>query len=64
MYPCSPIQNKILWKQAQSLDYYNICVIWEVESQGHQPVDILMLQEAWQCVVDRHSILRTVFIQR
>jgi len=34
----------------------------EVDFTIHQDLNILAFERAWQCVIDRHSILRTAFI--
>lgn len=60
-YPCSPIQRGILLSQAKNVKDYQVRSIWKVLTQSQ--VDLQRLQRAWQGVIDRHSILRTVFIE-
>ncbi|KAL4747877.1 hypothetical protein BDW72DRAFT_196305 [Aspergillus terricola var. indicus] len=63
IYPCSPLQEGILLSQAR-LDgegAYLYHAILRLASAGGDPN---RLRSAWQQVVDRHSILRTVFLRR
>lgn len=60
-YPCSPIQRGILLSQAKNVDDYQVCSTWKIHASSH--VDLHRLQRAWQKVVNRHSILRTFFIE-
>jgi amino acid adenylation domain-containing protein/non-ribosomal peptide synthase protein (TIGR01720 family) len=64
IYPCSPLQNGILMSQMKKPDLYNTRTIWKVlprERSGS--VDAKQIQRAWKGVVDRHSSLRTIFVQ-
>ena len=62
IYSCSPMQEGILLSQAKDHGAYDIRVISEVRcSEG--AVNNILLQAAWQEVVDRHPLLRTIFIQ-
>lgn len=60
-YPCSPIQRGILLSQAKNVNDYQVRSTWKVIAQSK--VDLQRLQRAWQNVVNRHSILRTIFVQ-
>jgi amino acid adenylation domain-containing protein len=61
IYPCSPMQEGILLAQAKaSLSIYDQRLTWKI--QNHD-VDLSKLQDAWQTLVDRHTMLRTVFIE-
>ena len=61
IYSCSPMQEGILLSQAKDHGAYDIRVVSEIRcSEG--AVDRSRLLEAWQEVVDRHAILRTIFI--
>lgn len=63
IYPCSPVQRGILLSQARNPQYYNCRLRWEVmPAPKRPPVDTDRLARAWQQVVDRHPILRTVFL--
>jgi len=44
--------------------FYHIQVIREIVTvEGYDPVGVQRLGAAWQKVVDRHAILRTVFVE-
>ncbi|OJZ79483.1 hypothetical protein ASPFODRAFT_106992, partial [Aspergillus luchuensis CBS 106.47] len=61
-YPCSPVQRGILLSQAKDARLYWPRFVWKVVATGGRgAVDMHRLQRAWQQVVDRHAILRTVF---
>lgn len=63
IYPCSPMQQALLTSQAQTPGTYEIAATFEVvmpRSGTQTEVEKLLL--AWQNVVERHPILRTVFI--
>ncbi|KAE8392552.1 hypothetical protein BDV23DRAFT_54358 [Aspergillus alliaceus] len=63
MYPCSPIQEGILLSQARQPGTYEVRQLFEVVPRSDVgAVDVLYLLKAWQRTVDRHPILRTVFI--
>lgn len=66
IYPCSPIQQGILVSQAKSPSEYLIQQSFEVRPTGTPDeglrVSVENLSGAWQRVVDRHSMLRTVFV--
>ena len=64
VYPCSPIQQGILVSQAKCPSAYLIQQCFEVRPLGPSasPPSAKGIAEAWQTLVDRHSILRTVFI--
>ncbi|KAF5856599.1 hypothetical protein ETB97_007099 [Aspergillus alliaceus] len=62
-YPCSPVQEGMLISQAKySGDYMNL-VPWRFQSRdGQAAVNIARLMRAWQQVIDKHPLLRTVFL--
>ena len=62
VYPCTPIQEGILTSQAKNPALYWTRVRWLVSSTGGSLVDPSQLGRAWQRVVDRHPILRTIFL--
>jgi aryl carrier-like protein len=64
VYPCSPIQQGILVSQAKCPSAYLIHQCFEVRPLGPSasPPSAKGIAEAWQTLIDRHSILRTVFI--
>lgn len=59
--PCSPIQQGIFFYQVWSPDTYKVKVVYEVSSTTTNSIDLLRLQNAWERVVQKHSILRTIF---
>lgn len=65
IYPCSPIQLGMWLSQAKRPDMYWSCMRWRISLSNSPPTsrDITRVKQAWQRVVDRHSILRTVFVE-
>ncbi|KAI9150478.1 Nonribosomal peptide synthase atnA [Paramyrothecium foliicola] len=61
-YPCSPVQQGILFTQIKNPDYYAYSVTFEVKPTESNFIDVQRLVDAWQSVVQRHSTLRTVFV--
>jgi amino acid adenylation domain-containing protein/non-ribosomal peptide synthase protein (TIGR01720 family) len=62
-YPCSPVQQGILFTQIKNPDYYAYSVAFEAKpTQLGVPVDMHRLADAWQMVCKRHASLRTVFV--
>ena len=62
IYPCSPIQEGILVSQTKVAGHYETAFEFEPISRMGV-VDASRLAAAWQSVVDRHPMLRTVFIE-
>jgi amino acid adenylation domain-containing protein len=62
MYPCSPMQQGILMSQAKSPAAYQIRQVFAIRSPGATSVSPERVARAWQVVVDRHPMLRTVFV--
>ncbi|KAI9848835.1 MAG: NRPS [Sclerophora amabilis] len=63
-YPCSPMQRGILLSQAQTSGTYEFQMVCEVVPKGDSvKVDIDRFRSAWQKVVDRHPVLRTIFME-
>ncbi|KAH7329601.1 hypothetical protein B0I35DRAFT_507853 [Stachybotrys elegans] len=63
VYPCSPVQQGIIFTQIKNPDCYAYSVKFEVKStQPGTTVDEKRLAYAWQSVVQRHATLRTVFV--
>ncbi|KAI1801866.1 lysergyl peptide synthetase 1 [Daldinia bambusicola] len=60
VYPCSSIQRGILIGYARNPSYYEEAIQWKVAS--NIPIDIDRLRAAWYRVVERHAVLRTVFM--
>ncbi|KAH6703127.1 hypothetical protein BKA61DRAFT_740198 [Leptodontidium sp. MPI-SDFR-AT-0119] len=63
-YPTSPMQQGMLLSKARLSGDYNTSTIYEVipKSNGSLP-NAETLMNAWQQVVDRHSVLRTFFVE-
>lgn len=64
VYPTSAIQNAMLVAQDGPLGCYRTRLALNVTGAHGQPVDSQTLHEAWNKVVQYHSILRTVFVRR
>lgn len=64
VYPTSPMQRGILLSQSKDASQYDVHHVWEITpSNAKDPqVDVSRLQRAWYRVIQRHSMLRTVFI--
>lgn len=64
IYPCSPIQQGIIISQAREPGTYEVRQLFEIVPRADSgPVDVSRLLQAWQRTVDRHALLRTVFIE-
>lgn len=65
VYPCSPLQEGLLLAQTKGVGSYNVYNIYEVTTSKHSSVSVNphLLAKAWDEVVRRHQILRTIFIQ-
>ncbi|KAH6661595.1 hypothetical protein B0J14DRAFT_690385 [Halenospora varia] len=62
-YPCAPIQEGILIAQSSEPGLYKVENIFKISSlNAGEPVDEGRLQRAWEKVVRRHAVLRTVFV--
>lgn len=64
VYPTSPMQRGILLSQSKDASQYDVHAVWEIypsEARG-QPIDVSRLQQAWDRVVQRHPMLRTIFV--
>lgn len=63
IYPCVPMQQRMLFTQGLRHETYRVQNIYNVlPSQKSGVVDLQRLQTAWQKVVDRHASLRTMFL--
>ncbi|KAG0156359.1 hypothetical protein PDIDSM_3537 [Penicillium digitatum] len=63
IYPCSPLQTGILLSQLRLEDTYLYHAIMRMDSCAGLPLNARQLAVAWQQVVDRHTILRTIFLE-
>lgn len=62
IYPCSPMQQSILSGHEKRQGFYEISTIFKLTPKSSTPVNIQQLHSSWQSMIDRHPILRTVFI--
>lgn len=63
IYPSSPMQQGILLSQLKDSTTYSYQTIFEVDMpEAHAAIDVQKLASAWKKVVQRHSTLRTIFI--
>lgn len=61
-YPCSPMQESILDAQEAQPNLWFASFFFELASSSPSiPVSVSRFTEAWQKLVDRHQILRTIF---
>lgn len=64
IYPCTPMQEGILISQLREPSAYMLHTIFELkDNKETRPIDPERLRKAWQLVVNRHSVLRTVFVE-
>lgn len=62
IYPCSPVQEGILLSQLRDPQKYMFHVVFEVCHHNKSRVDPAQLRKAWMMVVNRHQVLRTLFV--
>lgn len=62
IYPCSHIQEGILLSSMRNPGHYQVRWLVKVEARRGLPVSTQRLAKAWQSVVRKHSILRTIFV--
>jgi amino acid adenylation domain-containing protein/non-ribosomal peptide synthase protein (TIGR01720 family) len=63
IYPCSPMQRGLLISTTRDISFYAARGTYEVKADNGSSIDALLLSQAWQQVVDRHAMLRTVFVE-
>lgn len=64
IYPASPMQQGLLLSQLKHPELYAYHCIFKVQSTTPgQAINPRKIAEAWQIVVQRHPVLRTVFIE-
>lgn len=62
--PCSPVQQGVLLSHLRNPQTYRLRQLCRVRSTGNAgSIDIDRLTEAWRRIQNRHSILRTVFVE-
>lgn len=62
IYPCSPMQEGLLLSQLRDPNAYMFHTVFEIKDPQSGRVHAEKLARAWQSLVDRHPVLRTVFI--
>ncbi|KAF0318026.1 amino acid adenylation domain-containing protein [Colletotrichum asianum] len=65
IYPCAPMQEGIqLSKMVASSPDYNVVATISIDPvRDNDVVDRSLVRRSWQQVVDRHAILRTIFVE-
>lgn len=64
IYPCSPVQEGILLSQLRDPSSYIFHTVFEVtDNRSRRPIDANQLLSAWQQVINRHPIMRTIFVE-
>jgi hypothetical protein len=63
IYPCSPMQQGIILSQIKLRGSYEVQQVSQVLTKAGRKFDLDRFKEAWQQVVKRHPVLRTVFIK-
>ncbi|OQE06785.1 hypothetical protein PENVUL_c016G05101 [Penicillium vulpinum] len=62
IYPCSPMQEGLLLSQLRDPNAYMFHTVFEIKDGQSRKVDAEGVARAWQTLVDRHPVLRTIFI--
>ena len=62
-YPCAPIQRGILLSQSKNVHLYHPRFVWRFHATQAATVELPRLRKAWQTVLQRHAIFRTIFAQ-
>ncbi|KAJ9404992.1 hypothetical protein DTO045G8_7318 [Paecilomyces variotii] len=62
-YPCSSTQKGIIFSQMRNTSFYNVSCTYAVKAREGEVIDISRLCNAWRRVIERHGILRTVFVE-
>jgi NRPS condensation-like uncharacterized protein/aryl carrier-like protein len=64
IYPVAPVQEGILLSQLRDSSNYMFHATFKInENRSGSAVDTKLLAAAWQRVVNRHPILRTIFVE-
>ena len=62
IYPCSPMQEGLLLSQLRDPRAYMFHTVFEIKDAKFGKVDAERLARAWETLVDRHPVLRTIFV--
>jgi amino acid adenylation domain-containing protein len=60
--PVTPMQQGLLLSQSRFDGLYTVQYVWEITSRS-APFDAARFKSAWEDVVQRHSALRTIFVE-
>ncbi|UKZ78669.1 NRPS [Trichoderma virens FT-333] len=59
IYPCTPVQERILATQAKNPETYRVVLEFEVlATGGSDRIDLSRIEQTWRSIVQRHSLLR------
>ncbi|KAJ5794166.1 AMP-dependent synthetase/ligase [Penicillium paradoxum] len=62
IYPCSPMQEGLLLSQLRDPNAYMFHTVFEIKDAKSGKVDAERVSRAWQTLIDRHPVLRTIFV--
>jgi hypothetical protein len=62
-YPCAPIQRGILLIQSKDTHLYRPRFAWRLHAAQGITIELPRLRRAWETVLQRHAMFRTVFAQ-
>ncbi|OGE56404.1 hypothetical protein PENARI_c003G09293 [Penicillium arizonense] len=62
IFPCSPMQEGLLLSQLRDPSAYMFHTVFEIKDAKGGKVDAEKLAQSWQAIVDRHPVLRTIFV--
>ncbi|KAJ6076481.1 hypothetical protein N7499_008462 [Penicillium canescens] len=62
IFPCSPMQEGLLLSQLRDPNAYMFHTVFEIKDAKGGKVDAEKLAQSWQAIVDRHPVLRTIFV--
>lgn len=62
IFPCSPMQEGLLLSQLRDPNAYMFHTVFETKDAKGGKVDAEKLAQSWQAIVDRHPVLRTIFV--
>ena len=63
VYPCSALQQGILLGRTRNAEAYAAHATHKIASLDGAKIDVQRLISAWQNVINRHALLRTVFLE-
>ncbi|TDZ20817.1 Apicidin F synthase [Colletotrichum orbiculare MAFF 240422] len=63
VYPLSPMQESLALSQARLDNVYEVDMTWEITTSTGQEIDVQRLRSAWQIVINKHAVMRTVLLK-